>query len=218
MKLKIYLFRHGQSYYNKHQWFTGWIDSKMTKKGIQNAKNLAKLLKNKKINVAYHTRLIRSKDTLKAVLKFHPECREIINDDRMIERSYGKLERRSHKEFMKDMEKIITIALEKEFGKIKPCIRCGIGEPVARLVYDTYHRSYDIPPPGGESIKMVEKRVKPFIKELLRKMKKEKINVAISAHNNSMRVFRKHFEKLTVKKMLTLENPWDNYFEYEIKV
>ena len=43
------------------------------------------------------------------------------------------------------------------------------------------------------------------------------MNVAISAHGNSMRPFRRYFEKLTVAEMMKLENPWDDYFEYEIK-
>ncbi|MEK6845782.1 MAG: histidine phosphatase family protein, partial [Nanoarchaeota archaeon] len=79
-------------------------------------------------------------------------------------------------------------------------------------------RSYAHAPPSGESVKMVEKRVNLFIRELLKKMKKEKINVAISAHGNSMRPFRKYFEHLSIKQMMQLENPWDNYFEYTIEV
>jgi len=49
-------------------------------------------------------------------------------------------------------------------------------------------------------------------------MKKEKINVAISAHGNSMRPFRRYFEKLTLQQMMELENPWDDYFEYVVRV
>ena len=49
-------------------------------------------------------------------------------------------------------------------------------------------------------------------------MKKYKVNVAISAHGNSMRPFRKYFEKLTRHQMMKLENPWDQYFEYNVKV
>lgn len=218
MRLKIYLFRHGQSYYNKHHWFTGWIDSKMTKAGYKNARKIAQKLRNKKIDVAYQTRLSRSKNTLKEVLKYHPECKEVIEDDRMIERSYGKLQRHSHKEFMEDLECCINPAIEKEFGKMGRKAKKVLGEKVAKTIYDIYHRSYDIPPPGGESIKMVEKRVKFFIKDLLKKMKKEKVNVAISAHGNSMRPFRRYFEKLSVKEMMELENPWDDYFEYTIRV
>ena len=83
--------------------------------------------------------------------------------------------------------------------------------------FDIWHRSYDIPPPGGESIKMVEKRVLAFIKDLLVLMEKEKVNVVISAHNNSMRPFRRYFENLSIKQMLELENPYNKYFDYSIK-
>jgi len=63
---------------------------------------------------------------------------------------------------------------------------------------------------------MVEKRVNSFVKDLIKMIKKEKVNVAISAHGNSMRPFRKYFEKLSVKEMMSLENPYDRYFEYKI--
>tara|TARA_Y100000310_G_scaffold343806_1_gene453219 strand:- start:506 stop:1165 length:660 start_codon:yes stop_codon:yes gene_type:complete len=215
---KIYLFRHGLTHYNKHQWFTGQIDSKMTKEGIKNAQKVARKLKNKKIQVAYHSHLSRSKNTLKEVLKFHPECKEVIEDDRMIERSYGRLQRHSHQEFLEDLDNTIVKAIEKDYGKMKPKMRSKLGNKMAESLYEIYHRSYSIPPPGGESIKDVEKRVKSFIKDLLKKMKKEQCNVAISAHNNSIRAFRRHFEKLSKEQMMKLENPWDDYFVYKIKI
>ncbi len=81
MKLHIYLFRHGQTYFNRDKRFTGWKDSKLTPQGIRDAKKVAKKLRNKKFQVAYKTRLSRSKDTLKPVLKYHPECKKIITDD-----------------------------------------------------------------------------------------------------------------------------------------
>jgi len=190
-KCKIYLFRHGRTVFNEKKIFTGWKDSKLTKNGINEAKKIGKLLKNKEIDVAFCTRLSRSKDTLKQVLKYHGECFLIIKDDRMIERSYGRLEGLTHRH---------TI---KKYGK---------------ELFDKYHRSYDTAPPKGESIRMVEKRVLSFIKDLLAFIKKNRVNVAISAHGNSMRPFRRYFEKLSVKKMIKLENPWDDYFEYEVKV
>ncbi|MBI2498939.1 histidine phosphatase family protein [Candidatus Woesearchaeota archaeon] len=188
---KIYLFRHGQTYHNRDGIFSGWLDTKLTKKGIEDAKIIAIRLKDKKIEVAFQTRLSRSKDTLRYILKYHPECKKIITDDRMIERSYGKLSGISHYNF-----------IVKNSPKS----------------YDIYHRSYNIPPPKGESIKQVEKRVLLFIKDLIRFIKQNKVNVAISAHGNSMRPFRRYFEKLTIKQMLQLENPYDNYFEYNIKI
>jgi 2,3-bisphosphoglycerate-dependent phosphoglycerate mutase len=127
---------------------------------------------------------------LKIVLKHHPECRRVIEDDRIIERGYGDLERKYHKTII------------RKYGKKQ---------------YDIWHRSYAIPPPHGESIKMVEKRVLSFIKDLKTLIKKEKVNVLVSAHNNSMRPFRRYFENLTINEMMALENPYDKYFDYTIK-
>src|SRR3990167_6546756 len=191
MNLKIYLFRHGQTYFNETKRFTGWKDSKLTKKGINSARIISKKLKNKKFQVAYQTRLSRSKDTLKEVLKYHPECKRVISDDRMIERNYGKLQGKYHKTII------------EEYGKKQ---------------FDLWHRSYNSAPPGGESIRMVEKRVKMFIRDLLKFMKKNRVNVAISAHGNSMRPFRRYFEKFSIKKMMKLENPYDDYFCYKINI
>jgi 2,3-bisphosphoglycerate-dependent phosphoglycerate mutase len=220
MKLHIYLFRHGQTYYNKNKWFTGWKDSKLTPLGIRQAKKIARKLKNKRIDVAYQTRLSRSKDTLKPVLKYHPECRKIITDNRMIERNYGKLQGRSHKEVTEE-EGTDTYKTLLQWHKIdhlegrekEEFIR-KVGEAELKIL----RRSYKVKPPGGESVKDVERRVKSFIRDLLKRMKKEKINVAISAHGNSMRPFRRYFEKLSIKEMMELENPWDDYFEYTIEV
>jgi len=128
---------------------------------------------------------------MKEMLKYHPECRKVIVDDRMIERSYGRFQGKKHSTII------------KKYGQKQ---------------FDVWHRSYTIAPPGGESIQMVEKRVKSFIRDLLRKMKQEKISVAISAHGNSMRPFRRYFEHLTIKQMMQLENPWDDYFEYTVEV
>jgi 2,3-bisphosphoglycerate-dependent phosphoglycerate mutase len=190
MKCHIYLFRHGETYFNESKRFTGWKDSKLTLQGIKDAKKVAKKLKNVTFSVAYHTSLSRSKDTLKEVLKFHPECKLKIMDNRMIERSYGDLQGFGHK---------------------------SVISKVGKKQFDIWHRSYAVAPPNGESVKMVEKRVNSFIKDIIKYIKKEKINVAISAHGNSMRPFRKYFEKLTTKNMMSLENPWDDYFEYVIE-
>jgi 2,3-bisphosphoglycerate-dependent phosphoglycerate mutase len=191
MKLHIYLFRHGQTYFNRDKRFTGWKDSKLTPLGVQQARRIAEKLRNKRIDVAFQTRRSRSKDTLRIVLKYHSECKAVITNDKMIERNYGKLSGQYHR---------IVI---KKYGQKQ---------------FDIWHRSYDVPPPGGESIKMVEKRVLSFIKELLAFMKREKVSVAVAAHGNSIRPFRRYFEHLTIQQMTRLENPWDNYFDYVVEV
>lgn len=220
MKRKIYLFRHGQTFYNKRHIFCGWKDSKLTPGGIRDAKAIAKKLKDKKFQVAFQTRLSRSKDTLKHVLKYHPECKKIITDDRMIERSYGKLQGKSHKSFIKKegTDTYKTLLRWNKIDHLSGREKQKFIQKTGKAEFDIIHRSYDVPPPGGESVKHVEARVKPFIRDLLKMMKKEKVNVALSAHGNSMRPFRRYFEKLTIKQMMELENPWDDYFEYNVEV
>lgn len=185
----IYLFRHGQSEFNLSKTFTGWLDAKLTPLGIEQAKGLGNLLKDKKINLAYQTRLSRSVDTLKEVLAFHPECRQILTDDRMIERSYGDFSGRSHQEIL------------EKYGTDQ---------------FDKWHRGWSDKTPNGESFVDVEIRVGEFIKDLKTKYSDQNLGIAISAHGNSIRLFRKIMENATIEDTCSWTIPYDNYFEYEI--
>ena len=186
----IYAFRHGLTNYNDRDIFTGCLDSVLGKQGFRDAEKIARQIKNRKFEVAYVSHLRRSKQTLKPSLKYHPELREIIEDDRIIERCYGDLEGHSKNKFARE-------------------------NPV---LFPKIHRGYSTAPPHGESFAMVEKRVMSFMKDLIKKMKKEKVNVAISCHGNSLRPIRKYFEGLSRTEMSTLENPWDKAFVYKVKV
>ena len=183
----IYLFRHGQTNYNKRGIFTGWRDSKLTPEGKEEAERIAEQLKDKNIDIGYASDLSRSIDTLKIVLKYHPNAKVYI-DPRIRERSYGALEGRSKRRF------------ERQHPKIYPLI----------------HRGYDFPPPQGESIKMVEARVLPFIKDLISYLKENSFDVAISAHGNSMRPMFRYFEHLTIDQMCKIEIPQNTYFHYQV--
>lgn len=189
MSIKIYIFRHGQTTYNRDGRFTGITDAKLTKKGIEDAKIIAERLKNKKIHIAYCTKLSRSKETLKEVLHNHPECKLLVTDNRLIERNYGRLNGKTHYEIV------------KKYGTEK---------------YDAWHRSYTHRPPKGESFADVEKRVKEFVNNLKKLAKGPTLTVAISAHGNSIRLFRKIMEHLTIKETIALTIPYDKYYEYEI--
>lgn len=188
-KLKIYLFRHGQTYYNRDHMFTGFKDSKLTPLGVWQAKVIARKLKNKKFQVAFQTRLSRSKDTLKEVLRYHPECRRIMTDDRMMERSYGRLAGTHHSTVI------------KKYGEEK---------------FNVWHRSFGTRPPGGESFADVKKRVQPFIRDLVKFMRKNRVDVAVSAHGNSIRLFRHIMEKTSEKAACGWFIPYDKVFVYEI--
>jgi len=185
----IYLFRHGQTEFNRDKIFTGWLDSKLTSLGIDQAKVIGNLLKDIKIDIAYQTRLSRSIDTLKEVLVFHPECREILTDDRMIERSYGDLSGHTHAE---------TLA---KYGQ---------------ELFDKWHRGWTDKTEAGESFADVEIRVGDFITDLKAKYSGQNLGIAISAHGNSIRLFRKIMESASVKDTVSWVIPYDRYFEYKI--
>jgi 2,3-bisphosphoglycerate-dependent phosphoglycerate mutase len=187
----IYLFRHGQTTFNRDNKFTGFTDALLTETGKEDAKIIALRLKKRKFQIAFQTSLSRSQDTLKIVLKDHPECNKIIIDDRMLERDYGNLNKHTHLEIV------------EKYGPEK---------------YDSWHRAFSTRPPGGESFADVEKRVRPFIKDLIKLIKKQKVNVVISAHGNSIRLFRKIMEKLSEKETSKLFIPYEEVFEYKIKV
>lgn len=221
MKRKIYLFRHGKTYYNQKGIFTGWKNIGITPTGLKDAKKVAFKLRNKKFQIAFYTKLKRSTETLKPVLKFHPECEKLIKDDRMIERSYGKLEGKKHTTFIEEIGKK-DIKFLKEKGDaledIDPKLKDKLEKLLGEAEYKAIHRGYNIRPPGGESFKDVEKRVRSFIKDLKKLMKKRKVNVAISAHGNSIRLFRKIMEKTSKKETMKWFIPYDNYYEYSIEV
>lgn len=185
----IYLFRHGQTEFNRDKIFTGWLDSPLTNLGREQAKTIANLLAKKKLNLAYQTRLSRSQETLKIVLENHLECRKIFTDDRMIERSYGDLAGTTHQEVVDGL---------------------GAGQ------YEQWHRGFYDQPPGGESFADVENRVMEFIADLKNKFAGKNLNIAISAHGNSIRLFRKIMENASVEDTCSWTIPYDSYFEYKI--
>ncbi len=189
-KFYIYLFRHGRTFDNIQSIFSGWRDSKLTNSGVDDARIVGIRLKDKKINVAFHTSLSRSKHTLREAIRGHKECKKIIEDDRMIERSYGNLAGKSH------------LFIVKKYGPQQ---------------YDHWHRGFNERLPKGESFADVEKRVKSFVNSLGAYIQKNEVNVAISAHGNSIRLFRKIVEKHSEKEAVSWEIPYDKVFMYKVE-
>jgi len=186
---QIYLFRHGQTPHNRDKIFSGWSNPPLTDLGVKQAQYLSQLLKNIKFDIAYQSRLLRSTQTLDIVLKNHPECKKVITDDRIIERDYGDLTTLKHQD-------IIDKYGQKQF--------------------DIWHRGYHTPPPNGECFADVEVRVGDFIADLKKLYSKKNLNIAISAHGNSIRLFKKILENATEKETCSWTIPYDKVFKYKI--
>lgn len=184
---EIYLFRHGETFDNRNRIFSGWRDSKLTPLGKKQARTLGSKLKDKKIDVCIVSPLSRSKETAEYV--FMGRNIKYETEERIIERDYGKLAGTSKEKLMRD--------------------------DFVEAVKD--RRFFDKKPPGGESLNDVARRVFPFCKELIKRMRETNENVAISAHGNSMKAIRLYFEKLPVVDVLVQENPLgQDYAQYVV--
>ncbi len=184
----IYVFRHGQTEFNRNKIFTGWLDSELTAEGLKECDHIAEQLKGVKPTKAYASDQKRAQQTLSIVLRDKKDSVPVVIDSRLRERNYGDLNGKSKAEIEKDHPN----------------------------EYPLWHRSYDVRPPGGENIQDVEKRVVAFIEdELLKNLKREDV-VFVSAHSNSIRPIRRYFEKLTVDEMCSFEPTFGKVYKYVV--
>jgi 2,3-bisphosphoglycerate-dependent phosphoglycerate mutase len=189
MSCKLFVFRHAETFDNRRGIFSGWRDSELTSKGLAQAQKLAEQLKEYRIDYAFTSHLKRARKTLEIVLEAHPAV-PIFIDDRLIERCYGLLQ-----------------------GKSKKNVAHEDPEWYAQI-----HRGYELVPPNGESLRMVEQRVLSFLKQLRDWLGQTPGNVAISCHSNSIRPIRRVFENLRLKQALQLESPQDRAMIYKLRL
>jgi len=176
---QLVIFRHGQSIWNLENKFTGWVDVDLTPKGIDEAKAAGEKIKNFRFDHAYSSDLKRAQKTLSTALEVakHPPITPVY-DKALNERMYGDLQ-----------------GLNKAETAVK------YGEEQVKI----WRRSFDIPPPNGESLKDTAARVIPYFeKEIVPKLKDGK-NVVIVAHGNSLRALIMYLEKMTPAQILEFE-------------
>ena len=176
----LVLVRHGQSEWNLKNLFTGWRDPDLTELGVEEAKTGGKALAETgiKFDIAFTSDLSRAQKTLKLILdEIGQQGLETIRDQALNERDYGDLS-----------------------GLNKDDARAKWGEEQVHI----WRRSYDIPPPGGESLRDTGARVWPYyLTEILpRVLRGEKVLVA--AHGNSLRSLVMVLDKLTKDEILKL--------------
>lgn len=177
----LVLVRHGESAWNKLNLFTGWKDPDLTEKGIEEAIRAGKLLKAEghHFDIAFTSSLVRAQHTLRLMLKeLGQSDLETVFDQRLNERDYGDLS-----------------------GLNKDDARKRWGEDQVHV----WRRSYDVPPPGGESLKDTAVRVLPYYDaEIWPKLKAGK-NVIVAAHGNSLRALIMKLEGMSGEAIVKRE-------------
>ena len=177
----LVLVRHGQSEWNKKNLFTGWKDVDLTEQGIDEARRAGRSVKAEGLSfdIAYTSELIRAQKTLDLMLEEAGLAGlETVRDQALNERDYGDL-----------------TGLNKDDAREK------WGEEQVHI----WRRSYDVPPPGGESLKDTAARVLPYyIGRILPDVLGGK-RVVISAHGNSLRALMMVLDGLSREEVTGLE-------------
>jgi 2,3-bisphosphoglycerate-dependent phosphoglycerate mutase len=189
--MNLILIRHGQSEWNALNQFTGWKDPGLTSKGVEEARNAGKIINNLKINfdLVFTSALIRAQNTAEIILKEINQPLSTIKNQALNERNYGDLA-----------------------GLNKDDARKRWGDEQVHI----WRRSFDIPPPGGESLKDTGERVLPFfMKEILPYVCKGK-NVLVAAHGNSLRSLIKFLDNISDEDIVKLEIPTGSPIHYVI--
>lgn len=189
--MNLILIRHGQSEWNALNQFTGWKDPDLTAKGIEEAHNAGKIIKNLEINfdLIFTSALVRAQNTAEIILEEINQSLSTIKNQALNERNYGDLA-----------------------GLNKDDARKRWGDEQVHI----WRRSYDIPPPGGESLKDTGERVLPFfMKEILPHVCEGK-NVLVAAHGNSLRSLIKYLDNISDEDIVKLEIPTGAPIHYVI--
>ena len=187
----LILVRHGQSEWNAKNLFTGWKDPGLTDQGVSEAKNAGKLILEQKIefDVMYTSMLSRAQKTGDIILGIlnHKEI-PIIKNEALNERHYGSL-----------------AGLNKDDARKK------WGEEQVHI----WRRSFDTPPPDGESLKDTADRVLPYFETEIMPKVISGSSILIAAHGNSLRALIMKLDSISSEDIVKLEIPTGAPIQYE---
>lgn len=177
----LVLVRHGESQWNLENRFTGWVDVPLTDTGRREAARAGELLRDTRFDLAYCSVLQRATETLDIILRGLARTDlPVTRDQALNERHYGELQ---------GLDKAETA---RKYG--------------AEQVH-VWRRSYDVPPPGGESLKDTAARTLPYYDRVIAPQVAAGKNVLVVAHGNSLRSIVMQLDRLTREQVLELNIP-----------
>jgi 2,3-bisphosphoglycerate-dependent phosphoglycerate mutase len=187
---RLILLRHGESQWNLENRFTGWVDVPLSPRGIQEAKDAGEKLRSFTFDRAFTSVLARATETLRLVLETIGQTGIPIEKDKALnERMYGELQ---------GLNKAETV---KKYGEAQVKI---------------WRRSYDVPPPGGESLKDTAERVLPYYEHTIKPYVLKGDTILVAAHGNSLRALIMELEQLSREQVLELNIPTGAPLLYEL--
>ena len=186
----LILLRHGQSQWNLENRFTGWVDVPLSPKGEAEARAAGEKLRGRRIDQLFTSVLKRAIDTATIALAAAGITGvPVVRDAALNERMYG------------DLQGLNKAEAAKKWGDAQ---------------IKLWRRSYDVKPPGGESLADTAARVLPYWESHLRPAIVAGRNVLVAAHGNSLRALVMHLDGLTREQVLELEIPTGEPLLYEM--
>ena len=166
---KLILLRHGQSQWNLENRFTGWKNVPLTEKGEAEAKKAGELIKKHNISIdrVFSSVLERANRTAEIAIK-KAQLNNLLENSEIIMTSSEKLN-------------------ERDYGDLVGLNKQETADKFGKDQVHIWRRSYDTPPPNGESLKDVVERVSPYFKENIKPLIDKGENILIAAHGNSLR-------------------------------
>ena len=178
---RLVLLRHGESQWNLENRFTGWVDVPLSAKGVEEARQAGEKLRGFTFNRAFSSVLTRANETLRIVLEALGQTNIPIEKDKALnERMYG------------DLQGLNKAETAKKYGDAQVKI---------------WRRSYDVKPPGGESLKDTAERTLPYYQTMIKPHLKKGETIIIAAHGNSLRALVMELDQLSKEEVLELNIP-----------
>jgi 2,3-bisphosphoglycerate-dependent phosphoglycerate mutase len=211
---KLFLLRHLKSQWNLENRFAGWSDNPLSKEGSDTAKNVAGGLIGQNFDVIYTSPLIRNMQTVIKILRNVPGDKYPF----FIHLDGGKMQKwGNYTDIGKnDLPTFVSEKLnERYYGKLQGLNKEETAKKYGEKQVHLWRRSYDVAPPGGESLKDVIKRTTPFYKKIIEKDLKSGKNVLVVASHNSLRAIVKYIENIPNEKIIDLELPFGALIKYD---
>lgn len=203
---KLILLRHGQSQWNELNLFTGWVDIPLSQKGVEEAFEAGKKIKDIPIDIIFTTPLVRAQMTAFLALCNHSSGKVPLvlhpGEGKMEEwgKIYGENAKRQTIPVIRAWE-----LNERMYGELQGCNKAEMAEHFGADQIKIWRRSYDVAPPYGESLEMTAARSIPYFQKQVLPYIQEGKNVLIVAHGNSLRSIIMHLDKMTKEEILHFE-------------
>ena len=210
---KLFLLRHIKSRWNEENRFTGWVDVPLDKNEMRRTKELADKIFQLNFDKIYSSPLFRNKDTVSRLFEFNNEKYPVF-----VYLDKGKMKEWGHFKDLSENDLPVYVSEklnERYYGKLQGLYKEEMIKKYGEEKIRQWRRSYEIAPPGGESLKDVCARTIPFYKKYIEKDLKKGKNVLIVASHNSLRAIVKYIEKISDNDIINREIPFAGLIEYE---